>query len=88
MWNSVDKEGTDTEPFLTPVEDVSEQNQLPQKHSPSKKFYVVHAVIFAVNIALAAILLFRLSLPGSESDSHGTSTHSPFIVLLMLMRYV
>lgn len=81
MWEPLDKQDTDTEPFLSPVEDVSDQNQPAKKHHTSNKSYVVHAVIFTVNVVLAAILLFRVSLPSSETDSHGISNpNSSFII--------
>lgn len=71
MWKSIDKQDTDTEPFLSPVEDVPDQNRPAQKYHTINKFYAVHAVIFTINVVLAAILLFRVSLPSSETHSHG-----------------
>jgi hypothetical protein len=80
MWKLLEKENTDTEPFLSPIEDVPEKNKRLQKHHTSKKIYVVHAVIFTANIILAAILLSRMSLLSSETSSHGISKPKGFFV--------
>lgn len=81
MWKLLDKDNGDTEPFLSPAEDVSEQNHPPRKHHTNNIIYVVHAVIFTVNIILAAILLFRIFLPSSASDAHSTSNRNGFFVV-------
>ena len=75
MWKKLENQNTDTEPFLPPSDNAVERNQLPQKQA-SRRIYLVHGVLFTVNIILAAILVLRIFFTTSATNLH--STHDPY----------